>query len=449
MKRLLSYLKTGNFQVPLWIGHPISYIPYSLRPGVGEVYSRQKLSITNYQTLNAEQRETFVYNNFYKIFEHAYLSVPFYTRLYKSAGIELGDIRNFESIARIPVIGKKDLIDVPLEERSYPVKGRLIVNTGGSSGKTLSFYTDPFRFGNEWAHIHYMWSMLGFKPSSLKLSFDGRSKVKDYVQYDFLRHSLRFDIYTDKFKVSSKLLEICRRNKIEYLHGYPSAMYEFAIHCINHEPILLKILRSTLQGAFLSSEYPSPHYRDTIESVFGIRTQSFYGHTETCVMAVEKEKFIYEVFQTYGLAEAVQNKDGKTDLVGTSYFNYASPLIRYNTEDDIAIHSSKNGLLESFMINEGRNGDFIKDKNGINIPLTGLIFGRHHKLFDLCEHIQVREDGMGKATILYTSNMPMSHDLNSLFDSSNVDIEFRFEKIDKPVLTNAGKITLLIKNTKL
>lgn len=442
-KNILSFLKQSNFELPLWLGFSFAKIPFKNRPGIGRLYEKQYVSIDAFKNNIVENKKQYIYNNFFKVFEHAYLNVPFYTELYKNAGITVKDINGFDRIKDVPIVTKKDLIDIPLKDRSYPVKGSLLVNTGGSSGKPFSFYMDPLRFGNEWAHIHYMWSKFQYTPQKLKLSFDGRSTVKDQIQYDFIRHSLRFDIYADKSKACEKLLAICKKHKIEYLHGYPSAISEFATHCSLYEPELLKILRSTLKGAFLSSEFPSPHYRNTIEEVFNIPTQSFYGHTETCVMALEGEKFKYHPFQTYGYAEGIDLGQGTTDLIGTSYFNFASPLIRYNTEDSIEVLENNSGILSAFSINEGRKGEFLLDKNNMKIPLTGLLFGRHHKLFDVSDHIQISQTRIGEAKVLYVSNKQLAN-IDSFFDSRNVNITFSFERISEPILTKAGKLSLLV-----
>jgi len=234
------------------------------------------------------------------------------------------------------------------------------------------------------------------------------------------------------------------------LHGYPSSIYEFANYCGDSDPELRKILKNSLRGAFLASEYPLPLFRQRIENVFNIKTISWYGHTERSLLATEnKEKYRYYPLQTYGLAEAIQR--GNTNvysLLGTSYFNFASPLIRYDTDDTVNNIASEDGILESFTINNGRQGQFVLDVNGKQIPLTGLIFGRHHELFNYCTHIQVSQEIKGIATILYVLKKDVSPRLNvkSLFDVKNVLISFNFRQINKPIKTASGKLNLLVKS---
>lgn len=96
-------------------------------------------------------------------------------------------------------------------------------------------------------------------------------------------------------------------------------------------------------------------------------------------------------------------------------------------------------------LKEGRSGDFIEDKYGRKIPLTALIFGRHHKAFDVADYIQIGQTEPGKATLYVTSkDVGSQGDLGKLFDLTNVDIDFEFRVIDKPIRTSLGKLKLRV-----
>lgn len=169
------------------------------------------------------------------------------------------------------------------------------------------------------------------------------------------------------------------------------------------------------------------------------------GHTERAILAYEKNsKYVYEPFQTYGYAEVV-NVDGKDELVGTSYYNQASPLIRYNTNDEITDTVTDDGILQSFKMKGGRSGEFVIDKEGKKINLTGLIFGRHHDLFNVAKYIQVKQIDPGVIEIHYVANGLPNDKAASLFDSKNVNMDISFVQRDEPVRTVSGKVGLLIK----
>ena len=121
------------------------------------------------------------------------------------------------------------------------------------------------------------------------------------------------------------------------------------------------------------------------------------------------------------------------------------PLIRYDTGDLMtSLESTENGLCTAFGIAEGRNGDFIEDRNGKQIPLTSLIFGRHHKAFEVAEHIQIHQDKPGEATIYLIKSGTAVKNLENLFDLSALDIAFRVEQRQTPVLSSSGKLKLKV-----
>lgn len=126
--------------------------------------------------------------------------------------------------------------------------------------------------------------------------------------------------------------------------------------------------------------------------------------------------------------------------------NFDMPLIRCDTDDLVeATGRTDDGLVTEFAIKEGRSGDFVEDKNGKKIPLTALIFGRHHKAFDVADHVQIGQTEPGKATLYVTAkDGVVARDLAKLFDLTNVDIDFDFKVIDKPIRTTMGKLKLRV-----
>ena len=119
--------------------------------------------------------------------------------------------------------------------------------------------------------------------------------------------------------------------------------------------------------------------------------------------------------------------------------------IRYDTGDIAeAVETTANGLCKSFRITAGRSGDYVTDCNGKQIPLTSLIFGRHHKAFDVVDHLQIHQDKAGEATIYLITKNQLPEDLHTLFDLSHVDISFTLAVRSEPILTAAGKLRLKI-----
>lgn len=441
----LLYVKKNLTTLPFFIGSPLSKVPYQYRPGMGDIYTKRKSEIQLMDSSLIESRKDFIFNKVKRMAVYSNKNISFYSSLYKSVGVKPDRFKCFDDLANLPIITKEDLQKVDILERSCPNAKSYIVNTGGSSGKPLNFYIEPSSIAHEWAHMHKVWDKVNFKPSSLRVVFAGRSDVSDVIIYDSARHQINVDIYAGWQTIADRLLIVYSKYRPQYLHGYPSSIFDFITWLDDNNHPLLEILKLNIKGLLLGSEYPSPQIRVNTEKLLNCKSISWYGHTERSVLAYEAEKYRhYKPFETYGHSEGILI-DGSYNLISTNYYNLSSPLIRYNTEDIIKPEFS-DGLLKSFQISEGRSGEFIIDKHGSKVFLTALIFGRHHALFNISNHIQIKQCKPGFATVYYVLRTGVvCEQPENFFDHENVDLTFLFEQITKPITTISGKTPLLIK----
>ena len=444
--RFANFLKKELKKIPIGItmGNIISKLPSKYRIGIAQSYRRSKAEIFFFDSLLIDGKKIFIFNKFKKLIHHAYANIPFYKIFYDINGYQLSQLQNYDDIKNVPIINKKILRKYSLNERSSYELGSDRSNTGGTSGTPLNFYTPSIALGHELAHLEYIWSHIDFKHTDLRLILVGRSNVKRYVEYDYLRHALIVDIYSDYNKIFDRLVYFSNKCKIKYIHGYPSAIYDFCNNLILLNNSLYFKIKKSLKGVIYNSEFPQEHMRNFIEKeIFNLKSQAFYGHTERCIMAYEDSKkyYNYKAMQTYGFCEVIDD-----NLIGTSYNNFISPFIRYNTEDVVNDFKEKDGLISSFILNHGRSSDYVLDFNNKKIPLTGLIFGRHHPLFDYCNYIQIFQENRGYALILYVLKSSTTNFKPELhFDSSNIRMDFKFKEIKKPIKSKNGKILLLVK----
>lgn len=445
---LIKYIRDNLTHLPFPFGNLIAKIPYSYRPGLSALYRSRQKEISLLDEAPSQEKKDYIFTKVKNIASHAYNNVPFYQELYTSCDINPNRLSCFEDIKMLPLINKEMLQSVPIEFRSCYRRNRYIVNTGGSSGKTLDFYIEPTSIPHEWAHMHSIWAKLDFSSSDLRIVFAGRSDIKDVLLYDSARHQVNVNIYAGWEVIAERLNECFSYFKPVYLHGYPSAIFDFVLWLEQHKHPLLPILRANIKGMFLGSEFPSPLLRVKVESLLDCGSVSWYGHTERALLAFEKHtNGIYIPFITYGYAESVTVEHGSS-LVSTSYHNFSSPLVRYDTGDMI-LPNVVDDVLESFEITEGRSGEFILDVNNNKIYLTALIFGRHHSCFDVCTNVQVRQLIPGEAIIYYILRDKNSYfspeHLASMFDSENVNVSFSFEVVEEPFRTSIGKVPLLVR----
>jgi phenylacetate-CoA ligase len=444
----IEFIKKNLTNMPLFLGEQLSKIPYSYRPLIGKIYRERSRDIGFTDSINIDQKKNYIFERVKKIAEYASKDIPFYTDLYRRFDVQPGRFSAYKDLKNLPIIRKDDLQKVDIEYRSSSKVSRYLVNTGGSSGKPLSFYIQQTSVAHEWAHIHKAWSQVGFKQNKLKLVFAGRSNINGAIVYDSVRHQINANIYLSKEELADTLCKLYKETPPEYLHGYPSAIFDFILYLRDSDHPLMNLIKNNTKGILLGSEMPSPIVREEVEKLLKCKSISWYGHTERAILAAEKKAHgDYYPYLTYGFAEA-ELINGGFELCGTSYYNYASPLIRYSTGDGVD-PLFNDGILESFRITTGREGEYIFDKNNNKIYLTGLIFGRHHDLLNYSNYIQVYQETHGKALIKVVPNKNLKFEIcSSLFDSRGVQIDFSFEIISEPHRTLSGKVPLLIKSAK-
>ena len=447
MSYIRKRLKSVAEILPEPLGRLVVAVPYSWR--LGRKYTETRREIEEFSTLQKEEQREYIFQRIRGIVEHAYDNIRFYRSHYEEYNFSPEALKDFDDIQQIPIVTKDDLRQWRLEERSHVETDQVKMNTGGTSGSPLHFYLDRNAFAREWAHMHNIWESLGYQRTDRKLTIRGANVGDRPYKYNAVHNEYIINTYKPFKDTESSILELAKEKDIKYIHGYPSAIYEFARYCQRSAPKLVNELSSTLRGVLLGSEYPAPVYRETIDEVFDGQSLSWYGHSEMAVFAPERSsEYVYEPMHTYGYSEAVPGEEGEHRLLGTSYYNTASPFIRYDTGDRVGKVDMEDGILQAFEITAGRVGEFITDQSGHRISLTGLIFGRHHEIFEYAQFVQVRQDEPGRATIVVTPSSEIARvgaiEWYELFDDTNVDIDINVEVVDSPVRSPQGKVKLLV-----
>ncbi|MCF8469401.1 MAG: hypothetical protein K9G30_01305 [Parvibaculum sp.] len=380
-----------------------------------------------------------------EIVQRSYRECAFYRTVYQRRRYDPERFTTFEHFQDVPVVTKNDMIEFSLDDRSLPSPGRLAINTGGTSGETLTFYIDRRAFAREWAHMHLIWGRAGYHYRDMKITMRGRNLGDRIVKYNPVHNEWIVNTYADRGEVCAALSELLKTQKIRWVHGYPSIVSELVSMLAEVDERSTRILRNTLKGVLLGSEFPARQYIEPIKRILGIEPTAWYGHSEMCILAYEDSQNRYVPLHSYGLVEAVDDSEKDQRLVGTSCWNTASPFIRYDSGDRVSA-DVEGGILRTFSVTSGRIGDFVVSKDGERISLTSLIFGRHHAAFSSVRHVQVRQPEQGKIELLVVApdRGLTPDDVMKGFDFSNVELDVTLRIVDEPVRTDAGKIRLLV-----
>lgn len=369
----LNQLKQYYNSAPQWMKDIYALIPYDLRNGAEyrkwRNFLEKELPIAEYETLKL--RETVIY---------AYENTVFYKNLYDSLDISPHEIRTYEDFAQLPFIDKSVVKQNynDLLAHTYPSKKTFFVTTGGSSGSPTKFLQSKNVWSKELAYTMHFFKSYGYKPCMLKASLRGGEFGNLKKNIYWKRHPYACEIQFSPFHLNDETVryycEELNRKQIKYLQAYPSSI-EILMQSMTKNNLKLNY---KLEAVFLLSESISEDTVERIKAFFGCKVGSFYGHSERLVFApsLHDNVFKYKVNRYYGLFELVDSfekpikENNKTgEIVGTSFDNFAMPLIRYKTDDFTSFSDHENAIIHKV---EGRKNEYILTSKGDAIPITSL-----------------------------------------------------------------------------
>lgn len=236
-----------------------------------------------------------------------------------------------EIVNFFPVIDRDGFRMLPSHVDSFAKRDLAAGSTSGTSGNALQFFHAKEDYEREWAAICHQWRRVGFDPyTSVRAEFRGLVKGGKLVQQFPDLKMIRCSILHTQTKHVQHYAEACRRARVEFLHGYPSALYLVANQMLTNG-----IKFEGIRGIMLASEMIYPHQLDTLAEAFPkAKIIAHYGNAERSALGAWCEQNnSYHFLPLYSLVE-VDPIDGT--LIGTNLFNTVNPFIRYRMDDNAA-----------------------------------------------------------------------------------------------------------------
>ncbi len=390
---------------------------------------------------------------------YAYDNTAGYRELYESAGVKPDDIRTLEDFRQLPFI-EKEMIRDRLEDFSVDVPGRQYITTGGSTGIPTGMYRDSRSFARELASKAYQYYRVGWKEGERQIVFRGlQIPTEDHTEFvpDF--NELRCSTY----QFGSEAMEVYRQRALEYgpqwIRCYPSSGYVFARYLRDHQKSFPPI-----KGMLCSSEHLYDFQKQLFDEVFGARVFIHYGHYEMAVLAGYCEhEDTYHVLPQYGFAELI-GRDGQLvtepgdigEIVGTSFIMYATPFIRYKTQDLAVLKGwgceSCGRPYQIWERIEGRLQELVVTSTGRLISTSML--NMHDDFYDHIKQFQFLQREEGKLIFKYIPRDSCSERLIAelkvrLLSKLGDDMELEMERVAEIPLTKRGKHRLLVQELNL
>ena len=313
------------------------------------------------------------------VVRNAYENVPYYRRLFDSAGIRPDDIKSLDDLSKIPITTKNDLQTLKQEEivaKGSSIDKCIIKYTSGSTGQPLKIFLSPVE-----RDFQILLNLHILTENGLRLNDKVAYIINPYrfpkSKYWFQYAGILRREYLSVFDYPEKHVELLKKIKPDIIYGYPSNLTLLALYIREKgiKGINPKII-------FSVAEALEPRAKNLIDSVMSVDTCDILGAIELGDIAWHCEaRNGYHVSADAVVVEFLKNgrpaqpgEEGR--IVCTSLYGYTMPFIRYAV-DDVCVPSDRFcpcgrtlPMIESI---KGRANDFIVLPDGQIIASCFLV----------------------------------------------------------------------------
>lgn len=331
------------------------------------------------------------------VVKYAYDFVPFYHEKFRAAGVLPSDIRTLENLSKLPVIWKdviKDESSTRVVSREFRVNRLKEVRTSGSTGKPFQVFINGVE--DDWRKSIYM---------RANISCGQRARDRWVVvttPHHFsdttgLQRVLGVFAQTcvNLYSGVSEQIRLVKEARPDVLDGYSGWLVSLAKEVKRRgvESIRPRIM-------FGSAEFMDEASVKLVEDVFGAPFYDQFGCSEVdrtawvCPAKVGYHMDVDSVITQFVDDEGEEVACGESgDVLYTSLFNYAMPLIRYGVGDVGAASDEEcscGRVLPLMKVVEGRSDSLlVLPDGGFLSPVTFLAAMNAFDLYDQIEEFRL------------------------------------------------------------
>lgn len=326
------------------------------------------------QKWNREKIECYQDERLKNIISHAARNVPYYRNLFKKIKLNHETFRGRIDMHKIPPLDKETLRKrsdefIADDAITYGINWD---STSGSTGTPLRLIIDNSTKAHKLAAVIRAYQWAGYFPGKKVFSiqsytFNNSNKI--FKHYRFI-NLWRFNSRLLRKETALDILKMIDSLKPNIFIGYPFSMLMLK-RFADQEGIQIH----PFDAIVTAGETLSERRRKLLESAYQCKVIDFYSHHENVAIISEcrhQKKHLFENFAYNEIAEQKGNDTSKHvvgELLGTGFYNYAMPLIRYKTGDTVVMNDD-NSTCECGMsfktISQitGRQNDYIETPDG-------------------------------------------------------------------------------------
>ncbi|WP_346243615.1 hypothetical protein MKZ19_19880 [Shouchella clausii] len=302
------------------------------------------------------------------LLKHASQSTKFYN-----------DYKNIKDLKQMPVVNKNIIRSQQADFLSNLYnKDKLIwMTTSGSTGEPFTCYQNKEKKKRVNAEVIFFNGLAGYNVGRKLIHLRSLNLVNKKSKFNqLLQNENLIDVnQLNKEDIEKYIREMQRISKSSSstLLGYASTYDAFAMYFNKHG--MSKAKGCKINGIISTSEILFNETRETISKAFNCNSYSRYANMENGVLAqdtpnqpntfiINEANYYIEILDMTTDEPAREGEVGR--IVVTDLYNYAMPMIRYDTGDIGSLTMCRVGNVEKKAITDfgGRKIDIVFDVNG-------------------------------------------------------------------------------------
>ncbi|MCE5090376.1 phenylacetate--CoA ligase family protein [Staphylococcus devriesei] len=366
---------------------------------------------------------------------------------------------NIENLKELPILEKEDIRE-NIQDIVTKEKGNLIpLKTGGSTGKSLEFYSDAYDMSRRIAYLDYFKEQHGVYKGMKRASVGGRKIIpssqqkKIFWRFNKPLNQLMLSAYHAYGENLKFYVEKLNKFKPQTLDGYPSVIHRIAKYILqNNIEITFRPI-----AIFPTAEALTSDIKEDIEKAFKCPVRNQYASSEGAPFIIENNKGELEICPMTGVFELEKIQSKIYGLIVTGFYTTTTPIFRYRIGDSVELYEDlpENYTQKDIKIKRiiGRNNDFLSTKDGrviTNVNLASAVKMVGTKLIE-SQFIQNNIDEI-EVKLVFSEIEDKRKIINKLEkelkDRVGTDIKFNIQFVDEIEKTNNGKKRFVINNLK-
>ena len=290
------------------------------------------------QWLDAEAMAAYQTSELQRVLDHATATVPFYRA--RHAGTPRQEPVT-EWLARLPLLTKAEVRAAGDEIRSSTHRWPMFKgSTSGTTGAPLVLLQDLHAITRENVFLARQLHWAGWTPGCRRAWIRGdmvtpvEQREPPYWRTNHAESMLMLSSYHLSESSAAAYVDALAGFGPAVIQAYPSSIGFIANWLDSHGR---DYAGPPLRGIVTSSEAMSDEQVACIERRFGCRVFDWYGQFERVAAVGTCEHGGRHLISDYSYVELVPTENGRHEIIGTGFNNFAMPLIRYRTGDQVEL----------------------------------------------------------------------------------------------------------------